>query len=152
MRNDNERWDPPSPVAFASKGVVLEAALLPVQHWVSGSSVLGRYKDSLVSWPDVAKLRTMPWFCAATVFCLSVRSISHRVTLRPRALRCPTCQTRLTWLMFLAPTRLRVCVEVQSWILRVHPNRLRGVFLAWRWLFTGLVSQNAFACTFPGHR
>jgi len=55
MRNDNERWDPPSPVAFASKGVVLEAALLPVQHWVSGSSVLGRYKDSLVSWPDVAE-------------------------------------------------------------------------------------------------
>lgn len=50
MRDDSHRWDVTTP--FVSHGVTLMRVAQTRQHLVSGTDVLRRYADVLVSWPN----------------------------------------------------------------------------------------------------
>lgn len=58
MRNDSARWDAPGPLRFSSDDLTIQDVTLPKQTWVSGTDVLARYKDQLVTWPTVVTAET----------------------------------------------------------------------------------------------
>ena len=54
MRNDNQRWTPPTPLSRVGDGVTVTQVDVGGQVYVSGADVRDRFAGHLAAWPDVA--------------------------------------------------------------------------------------------------